>query len=107
MISAYSAVVPYGRSNRRRQRIHASEQLFHAQFRQRRIARHRFVEVVDIRLVMLVVVDLHRLRVDIGLQRVIGIGEFAAKARMPSAAPSAVNTIMFLRVIIAVSFLPR
>ena len=36
------------------------------------------VEVVDVSVVVLVVVDPHRLRVDVRLQRVIGVGQVLA-----------------------------
>jgi hypothetical protein len=42
---------------------------------QRRVGLDRLVEIVDIGLVMLVVVELHGLRVDVRLQRIVGVGQ--------------------------------
>jgi len=51
------------------------EQLFQRLALQRRVGVHRLVQIVDIGLVVLVVVEGHRLLVDGRLQRVIGIRE--------------------------------
>jgi hypothetical protein len=51
------------------------EQFFDALRRQFRRGFQRLVQIRDVGLMMLSVVDLHRLRVDMGLQRVEGVGQ--------------------------------
>ena len=70
-----AALVPDLRSNRRRKAVQALQQFLHCEFGKRGIARHGLVEVVHVCLIMLVVVDLHRLRIDVGLERIVGVGE--------------------------------
>jgi len=48
---------------------------------QRRLGGHNFIQVIDIRLVMLVVVDLHGLRVNIRFQRVVRVRQLRQSKR--------------------------
>ncbi len=56
------------------QRVEVREHLFDRLVRPLR-ALERLVRVVDVRLVMLTVVNLHRLRVDVRLERCVVIGQ--------------------------------
>jgi hypothetical protein len=56
-------------------RLQIPDQFFHG-FAGERGAVDRFVELVDVGLVMFGVVDLHRLRVDMRFERVVGVRKF-------------------------------
>jgi hypothetical protein len=61
-------------AHRGRQRCGAREQLLQRLSRQRRVRRHRLVERIDIGLMMLVVMQRHRLGIDHRRQRAGRIG---------------------------------
>ena len=65
-----AAVVADGGADRLGQRVQVLDQVLDALRLQVGVRLERGVQVVDVGLVVLAVVDLHRLRVDVGLERV-------------------------------------
>jgi len=57
------------------------QKLIHGHAGQRRLGGNNFVQVVDIRLVMLVMVNLHGLRVDVRFQRVVRVRQLGQSER--------------------------
>ena len=75
MVQVAAAVVPHGGANGLRHLADLREQLLDREFLEFGMAFERLVEVGDISRVVLVVVDLHGLRVDVWLERVVRIWE--------------------------------
>ena len=73
MISVAAAVVAHDGANVFRNGVQIADQIFDRFFFQIGLAFDRLVEVVDVSLVMLGVMDFHRPRIDVRLQRIIRI----------------------------------
>ena len=71
MVRVSAAVVPHDRANVFRNRIQILDQVLDRFVFQVGLAFDRVVQVRDVRLMMLGVMDLHRLRVDVRLERVV------------------------------------
>ncbi len=71
MVGVAPAIVANRRPNRFRHLVEVAQQVLDREPGELRIRLERFVQVVDVRCVMLVVVELHRLRIDVGLERVV------------------------------------
>jgi hypothetical protein len=72
MIGVAPAVVPDGRPDLLGHLIEATQQVLGPQIGQVRIRLERLVQVVDVRLMMLVVMPLHRLGIDVRLESIVG-----------------------------------
>ena len=70
-----AALIAYLRPNPARKCVEAFQQFLDVQLRKRWIARNGFVEVVHLSLVMSVMVDLHRLSINVRFQGVVCIGK--------------------------------
>jgi hypothetical protein len=81
MIDVPAAVVPNGRPDLLRHLLEAPQQILGRELGQLRIRRDRLVQVVDVRLMVLVVMELHRLRIDIRLQGIVGESQRRQRVR--------------------------
>src|SRR2546427_13310784 len=75
MICMTTAVVANNIADVLRDRIHVADQLLDAFRFQIRLAGDRFVQIRDVSLMMLAVMNLHRLRVDVRFERIVWIRE--------------------------------
>ena len=71
MVDVTSGVVPDRGPNRVRHLVEATQQVLDRELGEQRIRLERLVQVVDVGRVMLVVMELHRFRVDGRLERVV------------------------------------
>ena len=76
MIAVAAAVIAHRRADILRHRVEIAEQFLERLVRDLRMLVERLVQLSDIRLVMLRVMDLHRLRIDVWLERIIAIWKF-------------------------------
>ncbi|MCY1534998.1 hypothetical protein D9M68_703840 [compost metagenome] len=86
MVGVAAAVVAHGGAQRLGQFLDTGDEGFDRRVRMRRVFQRR-IQVVHVGLVVLAVVDLHRLRVDVGFERVEGIGQGWQGVRHGSEAP--------------------
>jgi hypothetical protein len=70
VIRVAAAMIPHGRANVLGNRVDALQQFLDALRLQLRILLERGVQISDVRLMMLPVMDLHRLRVDVRFERI-------------------------------------
>ena len=75
MIGMAAAVVAHGRADVLRHLVDPAQQLLERPVLQLRVLGESLVQLGDVGRVVLVVMDLHRLRVDVRLERVEGIGQ--------------------------------
>src|SRR5436305_3500759 len=73
MVGVAAAVIFHRAADRLRHLVEAAQQVLHRLGRQVGVVGERLVQLVVVGRVVLVVMDLHRLRVDVGLERVEGV----------------------------------